>query len=389
MRINLVGQIYGCMGIPNHTRDLFREICFLDRAKEVKVYPLNPNRDPYDISPELDERIVYGNWQDTERLTGITFIFWTPDIYPQILRNVVREDSIVIGYPIFEWTSFTKAFRDSLDTMDYIAVSSAWAKNTLISNGVLDSKIIVLPAGVNNVYRDSSNYPRDLSHKGNQFLFIAKNEKRKCVKECLENFHKAFPNGEQVLDVLLTDPHTPNFDAQKTINELVGPEIGKTFNLIGRLGKISEMVTLYKTHRYILVPSRAGGTELPMIEAACCGTLPIATNYGGMANYLPKDYLYHIPVKTMVPMYDDRWYKPSIDWGSWAEPDWNAFRELLKDAASISDREFNTRSTEMARVIRSTWNYAAIVSKLLGFFDAKYKQAKLPRTPKTSSSSQG
>lgn len=386
MRINLVGQIYGCMGIPNHTRDLFRALQNNGMGDSITVYPLSPNFVDYDMSGF--GRIADANWQQqAEKLRGITFIFWTPDIYPQILRNIVREDSIVIGYPIFEWTSFTKAFRDSLDQMDYIAVSSTWAKNTLISNGILDSKIVIIPAGVNSEYFHSE-AQWDNRIGNSEFLYIAKNEKRKSVKECLENFHKAFPNGEKTLDVLLTDPHAPSFDAQATINSLVGPEIGRTFNLIRRPDKISEMVALYNSHAYILVPSRAGGTELPMIEAAATGCLPIVTNYGGMAHYLPDDYKYLIPVKTMLPMYDDRWYKPSIDWGSWAEPDWDAFRTLLQEASTESHDDFIKQSASLKERINTLFNYPLIAKSSIGFMRGIYiEEEKLDRKPPKADSS--
>src|SRR6185369_4965002 len=236
MKINRIGQIYGCMGIPNHTRDLFREIC--RQNKDTTIYPLSPNYDSYDLDG-LRGNLADASWQSKEeKLTGVTFIFWTPDIYPQLLRHIDRENSIIIGYPIFEWTTFTQAFRDGLNSVDYCAFSSTWAKDTAVSNGVVDSQTLVVPAGVNEAYLATG---LDIASP-RKFLFVAKYEKRKSVDECLQSFYAKFPNGEAILDVLLTDPHDPKFSAEDTIEAIIGPNWRKTFNLIGKPSKISDMV---------------------------------------------------------------------------------------------------------------------------------------------------
>ena len=381
MRINLIGQVYGCMGIPNHTRDLFRAI--RDANPSTNIYPLSPVFDEYDIQ-NIQGNIVNGNWQAGPKLTGVTFIFWTPDIYPQLLSHIDRENSIVIGYPIFEWTRFTSAFRDSLNQMDYCAFSSTWAKDTAVSNGILDSKSLVVNAGVNPSYMSSTLYLGDIIpdiyDRASSYLFIAKYEKRKAVAECLRTFAEAFPNGEQKLDVLLTDPHDPeHFDADRVITSLVGPKNRQTFNLIERPSKISEMRSLYRSHRYILVPSRAGGTELPMIEAMAQGCIPIVTDYGGMSSYIPEinwnndEYPWAIPVKELRPMHDDRWYKPTINWGVWAEPDWDAFKDLLIKSANQPDEMLRRYAIAAAFTAINQCNYNLIAHRFVKGLDYAWR----------------
>ena len=391
MRINLIGQVYGCMGIPNHTRDLFKAI--VDHNPSVNIYPLSPNFDPYDLEG-IQGNIVNGNWQAGPKLEGVTFIFWTPDIYPQLLSHIARENSIVVGYPIFEWTRFTPAFRDSLNQMDYCAFSSTWAKDTAISNGILDSKTLVINAGVNRAFLPNSfDHSIPAPHqRPNSYLYIAKFEKRKAVQECLKSFVEAFPSGDQKLDVLLTDPHDPNFNADKAITAIVGDKARKTFNLIERQGKISEMVALYRSHRFILVPSRAGGTELPMIEAMAQGCIPLVTNYGGMTSYFPVDYRWAIPVKELRPMYDDRWYKPTLNWGVWAEPDWNEFKHLLQQTALQTEEELITDQHSIVGFIMANCSYSEIGHRLVKGLDyawrCKKEGAQLPNTETIRTASQ-
>jgi glycosyltransferase involved in cell wall biosynthesis len=362
MKINLIGQIYGCMGIPNHTRDLFREIC--RQEPDAKIYPLAKSEDPYDIDDLLRSRI-----QDEQPKTfdGITFIFWTPDIYEAIVRKCNRKNSLIVGYPIFEWTRFSDSFIHGIGQVDYIALSSKWAQETAISNGILDRKTLVIPAGVRSEFQPE--FGDELTQSKN-FLYIAKNEKRKSVNETIAHFQHAFPNGEKVLDIKLTDPHDPKFDPSSKIPINT---IGKTFTLIGHLDKISDMVLQYNQHRFILVPSRSGGTELPMLEAMACGCLPIVTDYSGMAHYLPENYPFKIKVDSMVPMYDDRWFKPNINWGTWAEPDWKQFERLLQFAASMDEEERVKLQCELAAHIEKNFMYDGIVKSALHFLGIAYE----------------
>ena len=90
MKIHLFGQLYGCIGIPNHTRDLFREL--IKQAQDDTIlYPIvsGASADRYDIDDIIEshtsKNVVTG------KLSGFAFVFWSPDVYSKYsYRNSVE-----------------------------------------------------------------------------------------------------------------------------------------------------------------------------------------------------------------------------------------------------------------------------------------------------------
>lgn len=238
--------------------------------------------------------------------------------------------------------------------MDYLAVPINWHADVLKNNGIPADKIIILRAGLNPTYLESS---RETARK-QKFLFVGKYEKRKCVEEMLECFADTIKPGEGTLTVLIADPHNPSFEVKRL------PIIGKCENIIPAIPptSIENMIGLYGSHEYILVPSRAGGIELPLLEGMSQGCVPIVTQASGMQHYVPKDWDWFIPVKEEIPMYDNRWFPPSINWGTWAEPDWDVFKQLLLRASKLKP----TAESELVKLhVQRNLSYSMIVQDLL------------------------
>jgi hypothetical protein len=361
--MNLIGQIYGNMGIPNHTRDLFSEL--LVQIPGSKVYPTHSGGNFVTSAPLAGA--ITGWPTDGTKLTGDTFIFWTPDIYAQVIQRLDRSKSFVIGYPIFEWTNLSPEWIAGLKLVDLIAVSSKWARAVIIAHGFSEDKVVVLPAGVSNGYLGIP-AGKDATKK---FLFVAKNEVRKSVKEVLTICAEELPKYGQRLTALISDPHDPSFNARALLSsygisqdapiDLISPPIG-----------VGGMVNLYDDHEFLLMPSKAGGTELPILEAIARGCTPIYTEYSGMTEIqlLPdvlKQWAPHwsIPVKKLVPMQDNRWFKPYREWGVWAEPDWDAFRARLKEASEEDMREQQCQDRAFIRFHAKQFAYPRIVGKFI------------------------
>jgi glycosyltransferase involved in cell wall biosynthesis len=313
------------------------------------------NPDPYDLDATISKCIK--SLPANNKLSGFGLVFWDPSVYPRFTTLFNRSNSILVGYLIFEWTKLTKEYINNALLMDYLAVPSPWHREVLMANGIPSERIIILKAGLNKTY--SADLKEGTRRK--KFLFVGKYEKRKAVDECLSGFANAIKRGEGTLTLLLSDPHDPHFE----VNRL--PIIGKTSNIIPGIPPttVKGMAELYEQHQYILVPSRAGGIELPLIEAMSRGCVPIVTKASGMEHYLPANWDWFIPVKSMVPMYDNRWFPPTTNWGVWAEPDWNMFEQLLIKASK-------TKPEAESALVRlhstSQFDYPTIVRDLLRWY---------------------
>jgi len=361
VQINLIGNFYGCLGIPNHTRDLFRAVC--EANEDAFIYPLFPEAyQEYDLDVLLRQRTR--QLSPNQKLKGVNLIFWTPDIYKNVLYYL-DPDSVKICYLIFEWTKFTDEFKKGLEMMDYICVPSESAKQVLIENNINPDKIKIVRAGLHPTFATGLDVPIGEEERDKtRFLMVCKNEKRKCVEEALRCFTEVLGDNDKcVLDALIKDPHDPSFNVRETFKNITA----KNINFIDSPNDIGGMEELYISHDFILLPSRSGAVELPLIEAASCGCLPIVTKTSGMSYYLPEDYEYWLQVKEYVKMFDDRWFKPEIDWGLWAEPDWEHFKTLLQSAVQCDAAKLFEQREKVIGFLKSECTYDKIANDLINW----------------------
>jgi hypothetical protein len=389
IRLNLIGQIYGCLGIPNHTRGLFE--AFIKHPREnfdtpelsIGVYPIVPQRDSYDRSAYLDGHIESPS--ELQNAEGISIIFWTPDIYPNILPRFNRKKSILIGYLVFEWTKLSPEFVRNADLMDYLAVPSFAAKGILVQHGISPNKILVVRAGLSDTFLATGSHRRPI-YKGNaestKFLMCGKWEERKSYTPALENILPFIEDTCSQLCLAIDDPFDHLFDIRDKVRAAQYACFGKdrlpvvisghgfahnapnTVTVIPRrkLSASAHMRELFHSCHFLVAPSRAGGVELPLIEAMSCASIPIAPCVSGMASYLPDEAL-KLKVSGMVPMRDNRWFKGPTDFGVWAEIDWQDFRDKIKEAHDMPSDVFRTRTEACIQHVSDICNYENIVDK--------------------------
>ena len=62
-----------------------------------------------------------------------------------------------------------------------------------------------------------------------------------------------------------------------------------------------ELNKLYNSSKFVLLPSKAEGIGLPMIEAMICGSIPVACSDNETAKeFLPKDFICDPNVKSIL-----------------------------------------------------------------------------------------
>ncbi len=368
--IHLIGQPFGCLGIANHTRSLFKAIINAVGQENASVYPIfplesmqvDPLVDPSYYTLEEPIKSCLRRGLPSEKISGIVFIFWTPDIYKRIAALVDRSNSTIVGYFIFEWTKISSEHIEAIQSsLNLICVTSDFQKN-IISEYIEDGSAIrkgIIEAGVDDAFKQLYDVERS-----KDFLYVGKYEARKCTKELFEMFASEPGLKNVKLTAACWDPSNPMFDPRELPFIKNGANNNITFV---RPKSQEEMAELYSEHRFLVMPSRSGGVELPLLEAQSRGCIPIVTSYSAMQHYIDSNS-YSINVHNLVPMYDEKWFPPYIDWGNWAEPDMTHLLNTIRYLSSSKDMEtqqdFLKRSKEV-RMWSTNFAYPTIVKKFL------------------------
>ena len=130
----------------------------------------------------------------------------------------------------------------------------------------LDKKIEVIYNPIKDVFYDES------IKKNNTFLYVGRaNDPVKRTNLLNQAFSKTV-NG--IIDIKICGSEDPGF--------------GTYLNVVSD----QELNKLYNSSKYLLLPSKAEGLGLTMIEAMICGSLPIACSDNETAKeFLPKDFI--------------------------------------------------------------------------------------------------
>ena len=117
--------------------------------------------------------------------------------------------------------------------------------------------------------------------KENEFLFVGRAndpiKRFQLIKQCLEKTS----NGEK--NIKICGQEDPNFG-----------------NFLGYVSD-KELNKLYNSSKFVLLPSKAEGIGLPMIEAMICGSIPVACSDNETAKeFLPKDFICEPNVKSIL-----------------------------------------------------------------------------------------
>ena len=130
----------------------------------------------------------------------------------------------------------------------------------------LDKKIEVIYNPIKDVFYDES------IKKNNTFLYVGRaNDPVKRTNLLKQAFSKTV-NG--IIDIKICGSEDPGF--------------GTYLNVVSD----QDLNKLYNSSKYLLLPSKAEGLGLTMIEAMICGSLPIACSDNETAKeFLPKDFI--------------------------------------------------------------------------------------------------
>ena len=314
-----------------------------------------------------DRRIVVVDPSDHElmkvavaesRADDLNVWFWPhPSAHLVIGRRVV--------WSVFESDRLPAGYVESLRTFDVVWTPSHWGKAVLSACGLSPEVVDVVPEGV-----DPSAFPLTAENgfpvdRPFRFLAIGKYEERKGYRFLLDSFAQCF-GGRSDVELLVKCDYFLDHANRRTQFEGEVRRRGLD-NVLAAWGDWDEPAfrSLYTGADAFVLPTRAEGWGLPIIEALACGLPVITTNYSGQTEYLSSIVGGYFPIShTVVPICDPDFlrYWDGVDacGAKWAEPD----RQSLSDGLTAVVNAFENwvgRSRRASQVIRQRfgWEQAA------------------------------
>lgn len=233
------------------------------------------------------------------------------------------------GIWCFEWNGanvLPTGFAKHHNSCDYVCPPSQFAKEVFINSGVPESKIKVIPHGINvEQYSQTSIIKLPTNKKFKILANIAQNHLRKNIPGLLEAYGKAFNNKDDVCLIIKgkEKPIQNPFDV--SLNQCI-KNFKQQFPNHAEIKIFSEFLTdvsaLYRSVDAVFTMSHTECFYMPSLESLASGKLNIAPNWGGQLDFLNKDNALLIDGKeeraNPKSMYWESkpnaiWFKPSAD----------------------------------------------------------------------------
>jgi glycosyltransferase involved in cell wall biosynthesis len=262
-----------------------------------------------------------------------------------------------IAYTVWETTRIPHDKLSCLDQVDEIWIPSTWGKQILVANGVMEGKVRVVPEGVDTTFfRPAERVVQASSNAPFRFLYVGKWEERKGVKDLIRAFREEFNPHENV--ELILHCYSPSYSRSNPSYE------------VQKLNTSSHPITvspdpishtalrdLYSACDAFVLPTKAEGWGLPIIEAMASALPVIVTDYSAHRDFATPENAFLIRVERIIDVDDPIWFHPRLEYGQWAQPDLNHLKYLMRFVFQNRD-EARQMGLNARKAVTEKWTWA-------------------------------
>ena len=348
--INAIGYFDGFSGYHVHTRSFFNALKDFVPIMETEM--------------QLDRRLNNSiNYIKNE------IIPTKQKVINIAIRSIHRMDvlsncpGVKIGFVVWESNYIPEDWLSVLSNADFLWTPSQWGKDILINNGVHKDIIKIIPEGVNTTaFKMEGSRLKSIDDiNAFKFLHVGKFETRKGTEELIKTFDETFKDNPSVRLILCSHTYKKEFDFQLYIRSLF-LKFPKKIMRVGPFATNEDLAALYRSCHAFVMPTRAEGWGLPIIEAMSCGLPTIVTGYSGLTEFATKEnaYLIDYELEDIKTPFGLQIESKSTYYGQWARPDLNHLKDLMKYVFTNPDKAKKLGQLA-ANDIHSkwTWNHAA------------------------------
>jgi len=347
MRIRLIGQ-RNSTGIGTHYA------CFADALRQI--HGIGAVVDEIDFqNPEAIDRAIA-----TSQADDVNICFVAMPIHGHFSGRIIQ-------WVVFESTRIPEAIRPAIQGADQVWVPSAWGHSVLTAHDIEPDRINIVPEGVDGARFHAHGRQARTVARPFRFLTVGKYEQRKAIDLTIEAFAKVYANQPQAELVIKSNyftNHQQKYDA-------LHAKISGLDNVTLLWGEMTEaqLADLYRACDVFVLPTRAEGWGLPLIEAVAAGMPIITTMHSGHTEFLQHVTDSVLPVAhemTKIDCAEYRSYYPDTmnDWGVWASPDVDSLVTCMQQAFREEYRLYD-RAQRNSKIIRERFSWSQSAEQAL------------------------
>jgi glycosyltransferase involved in cell wall biosynthesis len=264
------------------------------------------------------------------------------------------------AYPFFELDTLNILEQKHLSVPDELFVSSEWAKNVLVANGVYQP-INIAPLGVDrNIFNDSIEIS-DLPPKQKYiFLTIGKWEVRKAHDILPKLFKLAFPT-EQDVELWIVASEQSSYSSKEDIQKwkgLYGDDV--RLKVIPGTDTQEDLAKLIKQSDCGIYISRAEGWNMELLETMAMNKPAIATFYSAHTEFCNPQNSYLVDITETEKAYDGKAFTGQ---GNWAKIGQTQIEQTIDYMRHVYKNNINTNNAGLDTAKLLSWqNTAQIIS---------------------------
>ena len=362
----------GHTGYNNHSKNFFSN---LNKYIPTRVRNYTICDDLSYLTKEQHDIIIEQKFDSAPWKAGTPFNPNPDDLKVNIVLNESHHyffydhyESPMIAYNVWEATKQIPEYFNRILQYDQFWCPTEWQRQCTIDQGYPAERVKVVPEGLNgNIFkpptdskiRDQLCLKYGIPPSAFIFMIFGRWDTRKSTTEMVRSFVETFGNDGNVYLVLSADNPFVMDKFKSTEERLEHYGLESEFIRVLHFPPREEYVQWLQHGDCLLSCSRSEGWNLPLLEAISCGTVTVASDWGGHLEFC--DGISHkVNVPKELPPKDLFCLGDGHDIGVWGEPDFEHLNHVMKEVKNDFSTCLN-HATKMSKFVRElyTWDNAA------------------------------